>query len=235
MRAGCSLSFPCVDTEHAGGQSGLYPVHDMEMWQQYIVAFYWTITTLTTVGWGDITPKTTPEVVFTILVLIEGGAAFSYMVGNMATLINKINPRQLRYKESMAVWEDFMHRENLPTYLRQKIRAYKNYRYTKPLASLPEFAKEELSRTMLREIVSAVYSEHLKSFKMFKGLPEQSLMELALVLKPIQVELASCSSRLKAHVFAFVRSLQVKCCTEKGSWETACISYTQERWNLICC
>uniref|UniRef100_A0A7S4U7Y4 Cyclic nucleotide-binding domain-containing protein n=1 Tax=Guillardia theta TaxID=55529 RepID=A0A7S4U7Y4_GUITH len=170
-----------------GGRSGLYPVHDMEMWQQYVVSFYWTITTLTTVGWGDITPKTTPEVVFTILVLIEGGAAFSYMVGNMATLINKINPRQLRYKESMAVWEDFMHRENLPTYLRQKIRAYKNYKYTKPLASLPEFAKEELSRTMLREIVSAVYSEHLKSFKMFKGLPEQSLMELALVLKPIQV------------------------------------------------
>eukprot|EP00961_Rhodomonas_salina_P280250 3786058-Rhodomonas_salina.3 len=58
-------------------------------WQQYVVSLYWTVTTMTTVGWGDITPQSVPEVAFTLLVLLQGGATFSYMVGNMASLISR--------------------------------------------------------------------------------------------------------------------------------------------------
>eukprot|EP00961_Rhodomonas_salina_P215915 2916989-Rhodomonas_salina.1 len=42
-------------------------------------------------GYGDITPVTTVEVAFTILVILQGGITFSYIVGNMANLLSRIN------------------------------------------------------------------------------------------------------------------------------------------------
>ncbi len=105
------------------GTEDLYRIRDLEVWQQYVVCLYWTVTTMATIGLGDITPKTVPEVAFTLLVsfrchsaaaspragesscgcarrdrlggvqvLLQGGATFSYMVGNMATLISRSEP-----------------------------------------------------------------------------------------------------------------------------------------------
>lgn len=170
-----------------GGADAYQTIWDMTWDQQYLVVMYWSTTTMTTVGFGDIHPKNTYEALFTMLVLLEAGIAFSYMVGNMATLLSKVHVRHMRYKESMEHWENFMHREKVHPDLVTRIRSYKRYLYQHPIAKLPDFARQGLSKTLLRDITAHLYREVLHSLPMFKGLDEACITELALALQPLQL------------------------------------------------
>ena len=69
---------------------------------------------MTTVGYGDITPKNIYEVMFTILALLEGGIVFSIIIGNLAKLLQQLNIRYHLFCVDMEVIDDFMFREELP-------------------------------------------------------------------------------------------------------------------------
>eukprot|EP01050_Picozoa_sp_SAG11_P017955 SAG11_NODE_2648_length_3128_cov_1.284252_3_plen_422_part_00 len=49
-------------------------------WEKYIVAMYWSITTMTTIGYGDIGPKLHEEKIFVIFAEVIGMAFFAMLV-----------------------------------------------------------------------------------------------------------------------------------------------------------
>lgn len=73
-------------------------IHDLSPEYQYMIAMYWAVTTMTTVGYGDIVPHTELEYAFAILVMFMGGLTFAYVVGNMARLVGRINLRAMKVK-----------------------------------------------------------------------------------------------------------------------------------------
>jgi CRP-like cAMP-binding protein len=56
-----------------------------------------------------------------------------------------------------------------------------------PTIKLPEFARSEMSQTLLRDLTAHLYSAVLHSLPMLKGLDERTLTEVALALEPIQL------------------------------------------------
>jgi Ion transport protein. len=57
----------------------------------YIVSFYWSVTTILTVGYGDILPKTSSERIITIFVMFLGCIIFSYSVNSVSKIANTID------------------------------------------------------------------------------------------------------------------------------------------------
>ena len=55
----------------------------------YLTSFYWAITTITTVGYGDISASTFPEKIFSIIIMFGGVIAFSFVSGSLTNLILK--------------------------------------------------------------------------------------------------------------------------------------------------
>ena len=53
----------------------------------YIVSFYFTVTTITTVGYGDIKGHTTIERVFCTITMILGVVSFSFASGSLASIL----------------------------------------------------------------------------------------------------------------------------------------------------
>jgi hypothetical protein len=52
---------------------------------------YWAFSTLTTVGFGDISAKTIPEKIIAIIWMIFGVGFYSFTIGNLSKIIASID------------------------------------------------------------------------------------------------------------------------------------------------
>ena len=58
---------------------------------QYLVCLYWALQTLTTVGYGDVTPRSAAEKVTGLIWMIIGVGFYSFTIGNLASIFNSID------------------------------------------------------------------------------------------------------------------------------------------------
>jgi hypothetical protein len=55
------------------------------------VAFYYTLTTVTTVGYGDISATTSEERVLGIISMVIGVITFSYATGSLSSILASVD------------------------------------------------------------------------------------------------------------------------------------------------
>lgn len=78
---------------------GTWFYHHFEHWR-YLDAMYFSVTTLTTVGLGDISPKTDIGKIFTMVYIVMGMGIILGFVNAIAHHINKRNPVKRFIKKS---------------------------------------------------------------------------------------------------------------------------------------
>ena len=58
---------------------------DEEKWtKQYLMAMYWAVTTMSTVGYGDISPGADNERLYNIVAMVFGVAFYSYIIASIS-------------------------------------------------------------------------------------------------------------------------------------------------------
>ena len=67
----------------------------------YITSFYFTVTTLVTVGYGDITPYSVEEKALCIFLMLIGIVSFSFATGTLASIITSIDSYEAHLKEKI--------------------------------------------------------------------------------------------------------------------------------------
>ena len=91
---------------------------------KYLYSLYWSLTTLTTVGYGDVTPKNDAERLFTSVTLLLGGLVFGYMLGNVSSMMNQLERQDYLLRERMDVVKDYVTWRNMPPCLAMRIKSY---------------------------------------------------------------------------------------------------------------
>lgn len=59
----------------------------------YLKAIYWSLTTIVTLGYGDITPQNDLEVAFSLVVMLSGSAIFGYSINKIGVVLENLNRR----------------------------------------------------------------------------------------------------------------------------------------------
>ena len=68
-----------------------YDINDMG--KMYVIGIYWTITTITTVGYGDIYATNTAERIIASIIMVIGVIAFSFSTGSLSSIIQNVDSR----------------------------------------------------------------------------------------------------------------------------------------------
>merc|ERR1719421_1994662 len=76
---------PTWATEYDGGA---VVAEDATLSKKYLYAIYWSLMTLTTVGYGDVVPQNDQERAYVAFCLLVGSFVFAYIVGEIGGLIN---------------------------------------------------------------------------------------------------------------------------------------------------
>jgi len=59
----------------------------------YVISVYFVVTTVATVGYGDISPYTTEERIFCIILMLVGVSSFTFVSGALSSLISNYDLR----------------------------------------------------------------------------------------------------------------------------------------------
>jgi hypothetical protein len=95
--------------------------HNMSDKAAYIAALYWAGMTLTTIGYGDITPETQAQRVFVTCVMLVGVFLYGYIIGAVSALLSSAGERRHQFLNTKKL-NDSMDNRFIPADLRFKLR-----------------------------------------------------------------------------------------------------------------
>jgi voltage-gated potassium channel len=133
---------------------------------RYLEAFYWTITTLATVGYGDITPdRSSPiQLIYTIFAQIVGVGMYGFVIGNIASVISRMDMAKSMFMERIEKVNTFMAYREVPDELQHRVIDYfyylwdtrRGYDEATLVMELPRSIRVQLAQEIHRDVIRKV-------------------------------------------------------------------------------
>lgn len=132
----------------------------------YIVSIYYVVTTLTTVGFGDIAAYTVTERIFAVILMGFGVGFYSYTISNLSTIMENIDIRRSNLQTRLSILNDFCKASKLPRQLKVKIKRHLLHNHERNIYSwlsqdtllkeLPAALRTEIAQYMYKDIIEKV-------------------------------------------------------------------------------
>lgn len=100
---------------------------DSGVMSRYIISLYWSVTTVTTVGYGDITPQSDFERFMATIFMVIGGIFYAYVMGSICGIVSSLDRAGTAYKQTMDILNLYMDEVKLPYKDRMALREYFMY------------------------------------------------------------------------------------------------------------
>ncbi|KAF5797964.1 putative cyclic nucleotide-binding domain, potassium channel, voltage-dependent, EAG/ELK/ERG [Helianthus annuus] len=145
----------------------------------YIRAVYWTTTTMTTTGYGDIHAVNWKEMVFCSCFMLFNMGLSAYFIGNMTTLIVERTGRTRKFRETIQAASGFAQRNHLPPRLQDQMLSHLCLKYRADsewlqqqeiIDLLPKAIQSSISNFLFYGLVDQVY--------LFNGVSNDTLFQL---------------------------------------------------------
>ncbi|XP_075049505.1 voltage-gated delayed rectifier potassium channel KCNH5 isoform X2 [Mixophyes fleayi] len=90
----------------------------------YISSLYFTMTSLTTIGFGNIAPTTDGEKIFSVAMMMVGSLLYATIFGNVTTIFQQMYANTNRYHEVLNNVRDFLKLYQVPKGLSERVMDY---------------------------------------------------------------------------------------------------------------
>lgn len=151
----------------------------------YVESAYWALTTVATIGYGDITPTGTAQVLYTMLVMLIGVGVFSFAIGSVAGLLANLDAARLEHRRKMERVHGFLEYHGLPPALRGRVLAFYRYAHESRFAWGEDRLLGELPRGLQEDVALFLHRHILEQLPFLRGASEALLRDLALALHPL--------------------------------------------------
>nr|XP_043623583.1 potassium channel AKT2/3 [Erigeron canadensis] len=155
---------------------------EADLYILYISAIYWSITTMTTVGYGDLHAENAAEMVFIIFYMLFNLGLTAYIIGNMTNLVVEGTRRTMEFRNSIEAASSFVGRNRLPTRLREQILAYMCLRFKAESLNQQQLI-EQLPKTICKSIRQHLFLPTVQRVYLFQGVSREILLLLVADMK----------------------------------------------------
>lgn len=93
----------------------------------YVTSMYWSITTMATVGYGDIKPQTPAEIGFVICAMVFSCIILGFVVGAIEVIVMNYRAMETKYRDMIVIMNAFMKKKSIPIPLQYKVRRYMDF------------------------------------------------------------------------------------------------------------
>eukprot|EP00434_Breviolum_minutum_P019087 symbB.v1.2.016827.t1/scaffold1294.1/size126307/2 len=155
---------------------------------KYICSLYWAMTTVTTVGYGDILPRSDGERIFTMAAMIIGGAFYGYVVGNISVILASNDVNWRAHKERLDLIESWIGHHRFPAQLRRRIWAFYKKQVSNQVVWDDGVVFGELSPDLREEVASYLIHPELQRNLVFRGVPQSVMIRIVSILQQISVK-----------------------------------------------
>ncbi|XP_072381889.1 voltage-gated delayed rectifier potassium channel KCNH8 isoform X4 [Diabrotica undecimpunctata] len=127
----------------------------------YVTALYFTCSSLTSVGFGNVSANTTNEKIFSICVMLIGALMHAVVFGNVTAIIQRMYSRRSLYQQKWRDLKDFLTLHQIPKELKQRMQDYFQTMWSlnhgidihETLKEFPEELRGDVSMHLHREIL----------------------------------------------------------------------------------
>uniref|UniRef100_A0A3B4UM68 Potassium voltage-gated channel, subfamily H (eag-related), member 2a n=1 Tax=Seriola dumerili TaxID=41447 RepID=A0A3B4UM68_SERDU len=150
---------------------------------KYVTALYFTFSSLTSVGFGNVSPNTNSEKIFSICVMLIGALMYASIFGNVSAIIQRLYSGTARYHAQMMKVREFIRFHQIPNPLKQRLEEYFQHAWSYTngidmnavLKGFPECLQADICLHLNRSL--------LQNCKAFKGSTKGCLRALAMKFK----------------------------------------------------
>eukprot|EP00072_Mus_musculus_P058501 XP_011237618.1 PREDICTED: potassium voltage-gated channel subfamily H member 7 isoform X7 [Mus musculus] len=181
---------------------------------KYVTALYFTFSSLTSVGFGNVSPNTNSEKIFSICVMLIGSLMYASIFGNVSAIIQRLYSGTARYHMQMLRVKEFIRFHQIPNPLRQRLEEYFQHAWTytngidmnmEVLKGFPECLQADICLHLNQTL--------LQNCKAFRGASKGCLRALAMKFKtthaPPGDTLVHCGDVLTALYFLSRGSIEI--------------------------
>ncbi|CRL03811.1 CLUMA_CG016538, isoform A [Clunio marinus] len=137
------------------------PVSNITQGEAYITALYFTFSSLTSVGFGNVSANTFYEKIFCVIMMLIGALMHAVVFGNVTAIIQRMYARRSQYQTKWRDLKDFIALHQMPKELKQRMQDYFQTVWSlnhgidihETLKEFPEELRGDVSMHLHREIL----------------------------------------------------------------------------------
>uniref|UniRef100_A0A7N6BHB7 Cyclic nucleotide-binding domain-containing protein n=1 Tax=Anabas testudineus TaxID=64144 RepID=A0A7N6BHB7_ANATE len=154
---------------------------------KYVTALYFTFSSLTSVGFGNVSPNTNSEKIFSICVMLIGSLMYASIFGNVSAIIQRLYSGTARYHLQMLRVKEFIRFHQIPNPLRQRLEEYFQHAWTYTNGIDMNMVLKGFPECLQADICLHLNKNLLQGCKAFLGATKGCLRALAMRFKTTHV------------------------------------------------
>ncbi|KAK8319111.1 hypothetical protein V6Z11_A13G217400 [Gossypium hirsutum] len=152
------------------------------VWLCYTYSIYWSIVTLTTVGYGDLHAVNTGEKIFNMIYMLFNIGLTAYTIGNMTNLVVHAAVRTFAMRDSLNELLRYASKNRLPEGLREQMMAHMQLKF-KTADLQQEEVLQDLPKAIRSSIAQHLFRRTVEKSYLFNGVSEDLVSQLVSDMK----------------------------------------------------
>ncbi|CAK84807.1 unnamed protein product (macronuclear) [Paramecium tetraurelia] len=143
-----------------------------DSWQiRYINSIYWSSITTLTIGYGDITPQSSVEKIFTVGVAVFSSVVFAYTISSIGQIFSQLNENKKNQRYKMNLIQQFIGQRGVNKQLQNKVKKFYEYfiQVDHSQDSECELLLNSLEPSLKNELKIDIYKKYIMKSKLFKS------------------------------------------------------------------